>query len=119
MDTYPVAGSALGAVGNYNKAMANTNLRGATETTPSESASQIRDAIGTTEQIATDLHEALSHLESRLDTVLCPVPPTGADASKSMPEPVRSHLLGRVLSVNGSLSAAIDRVRHLRSRVEV
>lgn len=88
---------------------------------PPESESKIRNVVGMTEELLQTLHASISHLESRLDTILTPIPPSpaaaGAGAQKN--EPMISHVLSRAVSVTQSLQDAISRVQSLRDRVEV
>lgn len=86
---------------------------------PDESPSKIRDAVGSFEQLAGDLHKVLSRLESRLDTVLTPVPPPGQTATPESLTPIASSLLARLYGANDTLSVAIQRVADLQQRVEV
>lgn len=85
-----------------------------------ESPSKIRDAVGFTEQLLNDLHGILSHLESRLDAALTPIPPSPDQTADCNGNAViASHLLSRIGVVNEGLQLAISRAVSLRQRVEV
>lgn len=98
----------------------NTAMQSARTDTPPESESKIRNVVGMTEELLQTMHASISHLESRLDTVLTPIPPqpaTSVDA-KNIRQPL-SHLCERTASVNLSMSEAITRLQSLRDRIEV
>ncbi len=84
-----------------------------------ESASRIRDGICMTEQTLSELDEALNQLERRLDTVLTPVPPSTTGQAQAKNQQIGSHVKGRVDILNEGFSLAVQRIRHLMSRVEV
>lgn len=101
-----------GSLGQYNPP--------ATPVEPTNS--RIRDGISQTEQLVSELHASIASLESRLDTVLTPAPPTtpapnaaqnGKMASGS------SHVDGRLEILNEAMMQAISRLTILRQRVEV
>lgn len=86
-----------------------------------ESASAIRDGIGLSEQLLSELHERINQLESRLDTVLVPVGPTPnmPATNAKTPIPTVSHLRGRVGILNEGWQHAIERLSNIRARVEL
>lgn len=86
-----------------------------------QSPSMIRDAIGATEQSVSLLHEAITELEGRLDTVLSPQPPqlTTGGANAKDPRPSSSQVHTRMQELNAGFSHAIDRLRELARRVEI
>jgi len=84
-----------------------------------ESASAIRDAVTHAEALLSELHEAISALDRRLETVLTPAPPQTATNSPSKTGSVGSHLRGRVLILNEGWQHAVERISQLRQRVEV
>lgn len=113
----PVTSSNIAGIGYAGQAATFT-----TSNQPIESASQIRDAIGEVERLASCLHETMSHLESRLDTILTPVPPTPATLNKQASEfsPACSSVLGRIYIANRMLLGdAVQRIADLRQRVEI
>lgn len=90
----------------------------ASRPTPTESSSKIRDAISATEQSVGELHDAITAIEKRLDTILTPVAPevgvtNGAGTTNT------SHMHGRVVEMNLGFAHAIDRLRSIYQRVEV
>lgn len=84
-----------------------------------ETPSKIRDGITTAEQFQSEINEHISLLEKRLDTVLRPVPPSGQGANVATPQPVCSHVTGRLNLLNEGLHGIVTRLRELRDRVEV
>lgn len=82
-------------------------------------ASRIRDGITNAEQALSGIHEQIGLLEKRLDTVLRPIPPQGNTASTATPQPICSHVTGRLNILNEGFAAAAERLRELRERVEV
>lgn len=86
-----------------------------------ESASGIRDAICHAEEITAQLHGVISHLESRLDTALTPIPPTPATAAAQNAQtmPPISTVRHRIAQVNQGLVEAVQRLNALRDRVEI
>lgn len=85
-----------------------------------ESTSKIRDSITATEQLLTAVHEEITQLEKRLDTVLRPVPPQGESRMNApTPAPVCSHVTGRLAILNEGFQGAIQRLRDITSRTEV
>lgn len=86
-----------------------------------ESPSRIRDAVMTTEQALSALHEMISLLERRLDTVLRPVPPAAQSnvAQGGATGPVCSHVTGRLNILNEGFIHAIGRLNELGGRIEV
>ncbi|MGH7180289.1 MAG: hypothetical protein ACREJC_23120, partial [Tepidisphaeraceae bacterium] len=44
-------------------------------TVPDQSPSQIRDQVGRSEELLSDLHDRVTCLEQRFDTILTPVAP--------------------------------------------
>ncbi len=87
---------------------------------PDESASVIRDGVSNSEQTLSELHDVISGLERRLDTVLTPTAPaTASSATPNKPQPMLSHLAGRLSIVNEGSQHAIARLRDLMRRVEV
>lgn len=111
--SYSVAQSSLGT--GLNTATAHRT------DTPPESESKLRNVVTMAEELLGSLHASISHLESRLDTVLTPIPTSPATPPTSAPQniPVMSHVLGRAVSVTQSLQDAISRVQSLRDRVEI
>lgn len=86
-----------------------------------ESASWIRDAVGYSEQMLSELHEHLNALERRLEPALTPSGPTLAAANQAPKNPNAngSHLRGRIVILNEGWQHAIERVQSLRQRVEI
>jgi hypothetical protein len=87
---------------------------------PQESPSRIRDGISSSEQLLSAIHDAISSLEKRFDTVLRPMPPStlsGANAGQS--GPVGSHLTGRIAILNEGFQQALARLHELTARAEV
>jgi hypothetical protein len=86
----------------------------------SESDSQVRNALGYSEELAAQLHSEIASLEHRLETGLTPLPPSPAGTAQQTKDTLsRSHLLERVSGVNVALNTAIARLRELRMRVEL
>lgn len=86
-----------------------------------ETASRIRDGVGYAEQTLSELHETISQLERRLDTVLVPVPPSVASQgvqSRPAGQPA-SHVHGRLVILNEGYAEAVRRLRDLAQRVDV
>lgn len=87
---------------------------------PPESASGIRDAISFGEDVLSQLHATISHLESRLDTALTPIAPSPVTATGAgAPVAPMSHVRERIAQMNRGLSDAVSRLSQLRDRVEV
>lgn len=87
---------------------------------PVESPSRVRDEIGNAEQLLSSIHEAISSLDRRLDTVLKPEPPTAQGNSNPVQaSPVCSHVTGRLNILNEGLVGAIGRLQGLAQRIEV
>lgn len=85
-----------------------------------ESESKIRNIVSTAEETLSMLHASISHLESRLDTALTPLPPaTPASTSAQQAMPILSHLSERAVRVNQGLQEAVIRLQSLRDRVEI
>lgn len=87
-----------------------------------ESASRIRDGITQAEQVLSNVHEAISAMEKRLDTVLTPAPPqltANAATTAGRAGPVLSHLGGRVSILNEGFDHAVARLRDLTRRLDV
>lgn len=89
--------------------------------TEAESTSRIRDGVSQSEQLLTAVHEIISMLEKRLDTVLQPVPPQPASnaGQAARTGPVASHLYGRLVILNEGYEHAVARLRDLIRRVDV
>lgn len=99
-----------GSLGNYASPQA----------TEAVSPSRIRDGITHSEESLSAIHEAISSLEARLETVLQPQPPsTVANAGAKPVGPPASHVMGRVLILNEGFELAAARLRELARRVEV
>jgi hypothetical protein len=94
-----------------------TDTRTATEAAPEPSP--IRDGVTNSEQALSQLHEVISRLERRLETVLKPAPPQGQGNSPQPTGPPCSHVMGRLHMLNDGFNAAIARLQELTSRVEV
>ncbi len=84
-----------------------------------ESGSPIRDCVGAAEQSLSELHNVIDGLEKRLDTVLTPMPPTGAGTNATQPQPVTSHVRGRLIILNDGYQHATQRLHDLIRRVEI
>ena len=83
-------------------------------------ASKVRDAITAAEQFQSEIHEHITLLEKRVDTVLRPGPPQQAGAvGGNTPQPICSHVTGRLNLLNEGLHGIVLRLRELRERVEV
>lgn len=110
-----------GGTNSIQIGMGSYPLQAAVSPNPPESASQIRDGLTQTEQIATTLHECINRLESRLETVLTPIPPSNQAgvAAGATPGYVGSHVFGRISQVNDTISAACKRLAELAQRIEV
>ncbi len=107
---YGLANQTLGSVAGIGSATA----------IPTDSPSGIRDAISFTEGAVADLHSVISHLESRLDTALTPIPPQPATSAQNAPSgPPVSNVRGRISLMNGALTEAIQRLHSLRDRIEI
>lgn len=88
--------------------------------TSSPENSQIRDGVCQSESLLSEIHEALSALEKRLDTVLTPVPPSTASANGNVKQgPPSSHLHGRIGILNEGFLHAVQRIHALHGRIEV
>lgn len=92
---------------------------GATNAATTPETSPIRDGVTNAEQNLTSLHEAISRLERRLDTVLRPLPPSTTSAGKDSLHPACSHVMGRLHILNEGLNGAIARLSELEGRIEV
>jgi len=112
---------AIQAGGSLSKGTAPSSYaadaRSATEVAPEPSP--IRDGVTSAEQALSHIHEAISHLERRLETVLRPMPPQGQGTATDPPVPLCSHVMGRLHILNDGFNAAIARLQELTSRVEV
>lgn len=86
-----------------------------------ESSSPIRDAVSHDEQILSAVHEAISLLEKRLDTVLTPVPPQPSNTLNPdrATAPICSHLHGRMRILNEGYEDAVRRLHALSVRIEI
>jgi len=84
-----------------------------------ESASKVRDQVSMTEQLLSELHEAISQLERRIEVALMPMPPTPAPTGPNVNKQVGSHLLGRVQILTEGFQSAVARIHALRQRVEL
>ncbi len=72
------------------------------------------------EELLSGVHETISQLEKRLDTVLRPMPPTGqANQAGATIGPVCSHVAGRLNILNDGFRSAIARLQDIASRAEV
>ena len=82
--------------------------------------SKVRDGIEAQEKMLEMLHQSISNLENRLETVLTPQPPTvsGVDKAAS-PAPVASYVNNRLAILQVVLVEAIRRIESLSGRVEV
>jgi hypothetical protein len=96
------------------------DARTATEV-PTPDNSRIRDGVSAAEQALSALHEMISHLEKRLETVLSPMPSQPANvANAGTPTgPPRSHVTGRLSILNEGFGHAIQRLNELGGRIEV
>lgn len=86
---------------------------------PPESPSRIRDGITNAEQYLSELHDAITAVENRFDTVLRPVGPTNAAQGSATPQSVASHVTGRLTILNEGFQQAISRLREIANRAEV
>src|SRR5436305_7491780 len=88
-----------------------------------ESESRIRNLITVQEGQLGQIHNAISALDSRLDTVLIPdvlVDPKVSAPSSDTPVKVPlSPLLERLVVINRGFEDAIARLRYLRGRVDL
>lgn len=85
-----------------------------------DSASRIRDGIGKSEELLSELHETLNRFEKRFDTVLLPSPPsTSTGLGGNTPTPVNSHVMGRIDILNEGYRHAIERIRDVMRRTEL
>ncbi len=108
--------------GNLNSTLNQAQHGSYAVTAPAvESSSRIRDGVAHSEQMLSSVHEAISNLEKRLDTVLTPIPPspvntasTGKGLSQS-----GSHLHGRVQILNEGYEDALRRIQALIGRIEI
>lgn len=83
-------------------------------------SSPARNQIGNAEQYMSDMHSALDRLESRLDTILTPVPPD-VNKTNGSPTPMgpKSHVVGRLETLNDGLLHVVARIDRLNARVEL
>jgi hypothetical protein len=87
---------------------------------PVDTSSRIRDGISMAEQLLSDLHDAISQLDKRLDVVLTPVPPQPTGGAGVAPKAANtSHVHGRLQILNEGHAAAVSRLRDLAQRIEV
>lgn len=97
--------------------------KGYEQDTPVEAPvnSQIREGVGYLEKQIAETHAVISALESRLETVLTPVPPqvTGNGGEKTGPGIPKSDLFIRLKSLSHGLQEVQDRMHRLLGRIEV
>lgn len=86
---------------------------------PDLSPSVIRDTVGFAEETLSELHEAINHLEKRLEPALRPMPPVTDNIKPSPTGPPMSHVAGRLAILNEGFRQAVSRLRELTQRVEV
>lgn len=85
-----------------------------------EPASIIREVLNSGDHTLGELHEAITYLEKRLDTILTPMPPTNAGSGTCAPNgPPASALTGRLALLNEGHRQAVQRLRDLMARIEV
>lgn len=104
---YDIGGTA--AVTSYSGASA-TTLAVAPKQTP------VQMELNGAEKRLAELHAALSELESRLMCVLSPEPPSATGIAGHGPT---NQIVGQIVTLNNSISAATARVSSLLSRLEV
>lgn len=95
---------------------------GLTATAPTDSPPEIakvRDGITSAEQLQSALADEVAALERRLESVLRPLPPQGQGSANPTPQPVCSHVVGRLSILNDGFVSLGARLRELRERVEV
>lgn len=93
---------------------------GVAKTPEDVSPSRIRDGIGRTEDALSLVQGAITALESRLETVLSPQPPSPVGSAQvKTPAPQNSHVMGRIDILNEGFENAAVRLRDLARRVEV
>ena len=102
--------------GNYNASRVVT----AFDSKPNDVGTVVRDGVTATEQLLSEVHDAISQLEARLETVLTPMPPAGGNTPGTVPTgPPVSHLAGRLAILNDGYRQAAQRLRVLTQRIEV
>lgn len=104
---------------NMNAPTLAGGMLGAGNAPADDSASRIRDSIGSTEQLLSVLQETIERMERRLDTVLTPQPPSTSGQVNKNPTPIGSHVVGRLEILNEGFAHAIQRLIDLTRRVEV
>lgn len=86
------------------------------DTEPSNS--RLRDSVSNGEQYLSEIHATIDALEKRLDTLLTPqAPSTAANSGVSAPQPLLSHVVGRLNILNEGYVFATARMRTLISRI--
>jgi hypothetical protein len=103
---------------NYG-ASVTTNVANVPTDSTGEANSRIRDYVTNAEQFVSGLHDTISHLEKRLDTVLRSVPPSTAKAPTPTNAIAESHLGGRLNILNDTIKGAGERLVDLIQRVEI
>lgn len=86
--------------------------------TTADAPSLIRDAVTRLEEQVARLHGVLSAMETRLDTVLQPVPPSVTATANTM-QSGSSHLHSRLVSLGNDLDGVTDYVVSVIRRVEI
>lgn len=95
-----------------------TAVQGNRADTP-ESPSRIRDAVSGIEERLSEVHQLISMLEKRFDTVLQSVPPSPAQTPPSSNHAACSHIFGRLALLDEGFKQAADRMRDIAQRAEV
>lgn len=93
-----------------------TNSRPPTMPPPSPQRITVEQALEIQQQAANELHGTLSDLESRLHSVLEPVPGTDGAVPKDI---VPSNLVERILLHSRTIACAAARVQQLRDRLQL
>lgn len=97
-----------------------TSLAGNVPMDTAPISTPIRDGVTNAEQGLSALHEAISRLEKRLETVLRPLPPATNSANAGAPTgPPCSHVMGRLHILNDAMNGAVARIAELEGRIEV
>ena len=84
-----------------------------------DTPSKVRDGLTFIEAQASELHELISAVERRIETILTPLPPATDVNQKQGGRPMMSHVFDRLTTLSETFTAAKMRLAALLDRVEL